>query len=431
MRYPSRMDWRSPTGCTRRGLLKALGWLVAALAMVVFVEAPALAASTIVLSPAEGFPGDGFQISGGGFAPMEKVQLAWDGAKLGQPISTDGNGAFSASRTVPGSATPGGHFVSAEGRQSKLTADALFVVVAPSSTTTTTTSATTTTTTTTSATTTTTTIPTTTTTVVSATTTPVTSTTAATATTAVTSPGAGAETTTTSETIAGAEPAGDTDVAVTPGSASVGAEIEVVAQLGEGIGRVTIWLGEIQLGSDTTVGEGGSLRVTRTVPDVEPGTYWLRVETTGGDLLGLVRFEVAGPEPSSQATPAESDEGGIWPRGMEAAFLLGLASLGAVSAWLVGRPRSDPQYGEAIRGGAAPGRASSAPPNGDAPEPTAPHGRSRASDHVPGTEQADEPRSTAEGGESDPPDSDALETGEPEPPNPSPEPPDPEDRSNG
>jgi len=123
--------------------------LTAAVLATVLLAAPALAAGTLGLTPSQGVPGDGFQVSGGGFEASEKVKLRWDGKRFGPPVRTDADGAFTTSRSVPVDA-PGKYIVSATGLQSGLKAEAIFTVTEPTAPTTTTTTSPSTTTTTTS-----------------------------------------------------------------------------------------------------------------------------------------------------------------------------------------------------------------------------------------------------------------------------------------
>jgi len=83
----------------------------ALLALVLWVPAPASASPSVTLSPSHGQPGDIFVISGRGFDAGEMVRITWDGSQLGGLVPADGVGAFTATRTVPQAAQPGGYMV--------------------------------------------------------------------------------------------------------------------------------------------------------------------------------------------------------------------------------------------------------------------------------------------------------------------------------
>ena len=122
----------------RRNRRSFIGGLTAAVLATVLLAAPALAAGTLGLTPSQGVPGDGFQVSGGGFEASEIVKLKWDGKRFEAPVRTDADGAFTTSRSVPVDA-PGKYIVSATGLQSGLKAEAIFTIIEPAATTTTTT----------------------------------------------------------------------------------------------------------------------------------------------------------------------------------------------------------------------------------------------------------------------------------------------------
>ena len=83
---------------------------------------------TIVVSPSTGPPGSAVNVSGTGFGPSERVDLYFDTTDLAL-AETGAAGSFGpVSITVPGSAVPGTHTVSAEGRQSGAFAQASFTV---------------------------------------------------------------------------------------------------------------------------------------------------------------------------------------------------------------------------------------------------------------------------------------------------------------
>ena len=80
----------------------------------------------IVLSPASGPPGSAVAVSGAGFGGHEGVDIYVDTTDLAL-VGTNGSGTFGPfSITVPASAVPGTHWISAEGRHSGLFAQAPF-----------------------------------------------------------------------------------------------------------------------------------------------------------------------------------------------------------------------------------------------------------------------------------------------------------------
>ena len=71
-----------------------------------------------MVSPGTGPPGSAVNVSGAGFGPLEGVDVYFDTTDLAL-AETGANGSFGpVSITVPASAVPGTHTVSAEGRQS-------------------------------------------------------------------------------------------------------------------------------------------------------------------------------------------------------------------------------------------------------------------------------------------------------------------------
>lgn len=95
-------------------------------------QVPAAAGSpALSLDPISGPPTTQVDLVGSGFQPAEVVDLAF-GAKARGTVSTDENGAFSATIRVPRSATAGAHDVTATAETSALVAIATFTVVMPS-----------------------------------------------------------------------------------------------------------------------------------------------------------------------------------------------------------------------------------------------------------------------------------------------------------
>lgn len=308
--------------------------------MVVLAAAPALAAATIQLHPGQGEPGDSFDITGQGFEPGDQIHLRWNGDRLGQPVKADEEGRFRATRTVPGSAQPGEHTVTARGVPSQATGSATFVVVSSPETTTTT---------------------------VSETdsgsddedtaTDDQETTTASDETTTGGSGGAtstatsGGEPATTQESEAdqldpeitapeGADPDLGEHVArfsVTPDRGAPGESIEVEGRLRNGVDQVAIWLGNTLIGPSVPVEEDGVLQATGIVPEVAPGTYWMRLMTIDGELLGRVVFEVL--EGTGSATVAASRIS-LGPQAF--AVLAGLVSVvGLLVWWMWRKPKED------------------------------------------------------------------------------------------
>jgi outer membrane protein assembly factor BamB len=93
--------------------ISALGNATGLLAQASFTVTP-----TIVVSPGTGPPGSAVNVSGAGFGPLEGVDVYFDTTDLAL-AETGANGSFGpVSITVPASAVPGTHTVSAQGRQS-------------------------------------------------------------------------------------------------------------------------------------------------------------------------------------------------------------------------------------------------------------------------------------------------------------------------
>lgn len=262
----------------------------------VLLAAPALAAGTIELDPSQGAAGDTFEISGEGFAAGEQVQIRWDGNPLDRPDRTDADGTFTFTRTVPTDAQPGAHPIMAKGLQSGLTAEAIYNVIDSSATTTTTIAP---------GTTTTTTAPGTTTTTIASDTTTTSADGEGTATTV-------AEEEDTTTTTAGAATEEGSSVVVTefsvkPSEAGAGSQIEVAGMLTGKLAKVHLWLGDQRLGQPITVEENGSFLTTRTIPDLTPGTYWLRLKTPNGRVLATSTFHVLTEAEGVTTTVPEQD----------------------------------------------------------------------------------------------------------------------------
>jgi outer membrane protein assembly factor BamB len=99
--------------------ISALGNTTGLLAQTAYTVTP-----TIVVSPGTGPPGSAVNVSGAGFGPLEGVDVYFDTTDLAL-AETGANGSFGpVSITVPASAVPGTHTVSAEGRQSGVFAQA-------------------------------------------------------------------------------------------------------------------------------------------------------------------------------------------------------------------------------------------------------------------------------------------------------------------
>src|SRR5690606_4054566 len=88
--------------------------LIAMLAGLQVVTARTAEAATVQVSPSQVEPGDQIEISGGGFVPLEQVQICLDGERcsnLGSVAVVGGE--FSTSVQVPGDISPGEHSVRA------------------------------------------------------------------------------------------------------------------------------------------------------------------------------------------------------------------------------------------------------------------------------------------------------------------------------
>ena len=87
-----------------------------------------LAQPTVTVSPAAGPPSENVSVSGSGFAASEGVQVSFDTTELAF-AATDSAGAFTRILlTIPASATPGTHYVTAIGTLSGATAHARLIV---------------------------------------------------------------------------------------------------------------------------------------------------------------------------------------------------------------------------------------------------------------------------------------------------------------
>ena len=167
----------------------------------------------------------------------------------------------------------------------------------------------------------------------------------------VTTTGPGGETTT---TIAGQEAViAVIEFSVTPDTAPPGAEIEVEAKLAGEVDQLELWLDDRRLGPPIGVGADGSLRVTRTIPDVEPGTHWLRLKTRDGRVLVTQVFDVITDEATETAV---TDVGGVFdlgalltnPVGVIAVIVMPL--LAGISVWFMWKPsRAEKEAKKAVR----------------------------------------------------------------------------------
>lgn len=243
------------------------------LALVLWLPAPASASPSVTLSPSQGQAGDTFVISGRGFDAGEMVRITWDGSQLGGLVPADGDGAFTATRTVPEAAQPGGHMVEAADRPPNTNSASTIFTVSVS--TTTTTSAPTTTS-----------VPTSTTT-----------TDAPTTTTETTDDGTADEKTT-------ADGVSALDFTVSPVEVEPGDEIVVEADLTGAISYVRLRIAGASLGGLVVV-EDGSITARRTVPDLNAGTHSVTLETPGGEFLGSAPIQVvrAGTTTTSALDP--------------------------------------------------------------------------------------------------------------------------------
>jgi hypothetical protein len=101
---------------------------VGALAAFAFLAAPASASLGISLSKSSGPPTSVTRVQGSGFGANEAVDVFFDTSDLALAV-TDGTGAFGpVAITVPASAVPGRHWLTAVGRRSGLAAQARFLV---------------------------------------------------------------------------------------------------------------------------------------------------------------------------------------------------------------------------------------------------------------------------------------------------------------
>jgi len=83
--------------------------------------------ATLVLSTTAGPPTSRFRLTGNGFGTSETIQVTFDGALLGTATATT-EGSFSLAATIPPSALPGKHQITASGQRSRITAMASFLV---------------------------------------------------------------------------------------------------------------------------------------------------------------------------------------------------------------------------------------------------------------------------------------------------------------
>lgn len=99
--------------CTPRLRAVLLAPMLACLA-----AAPALASTSLTMSPAAGHPKIGVSVRGSGFAPDEAVDIYFDTTDMLLAV-TDDSGAFGARKlSVPAGALPGAHWITAVGRKS-------------------------------------------------------------------------------------------------------------------------------------------------------------------------------------------------------------------------------------------------------------------------------------------------------------------------
>ncbi|MDK1291750.1 MAG: hypothetical protein QGM46_05310, partial [Actinomycetota bacterium] len=237
----------------------------------VLLAAPVLAAGTIALDPSQGASGDTFEISGEGFGTRERVQIRWDGSPLGGSVRTDADGAFTVTHAVPADTQLGEHTIAARGLQSDVIAEATFTVIESAGTTTTS----------------------------SDTTTTSSDTTTTSSDTTTTS----SDTTTTADTENGVSVV-VTEFSVEPAEATPGSQIEVKGILTGKLAKVHLWLDDQRLGTPLKVEKDGSFQATRTIPDLTPGTYWLRLKTPNGHVLLTSGFRVlAAAEDTTTTVP--------------------------------------------------------------------------------------------------------------------------------
>src|SRR5205823_2825437 len=94
-----------------KGTIPAVALVVAAS---LFAHPAAATTAEVLLRPSMGPPTACTTVAGRGYEPGEPVDLAFDGSPLGEGLAGS-NGRFSAKLTVPASALPGDHVVSATG----------------------------------------------------------------------------------------------------------------------------------------------------------------------------------------------------------------------------------------------------------------------------------------------------------------------------
>lgn len=302
-----------------RGWWRLIGVSTAVVFTAVLVAAPALAAGTIELDPSQGAVGDTFEISGQGYATSEQVQIRWDDRPLGGQVRTDADGTFTLTRTVPADSQPGEHTITAKGLQSGLTAEAIFTVT-DSSVTTTTSSDTT--------------------------------TTAAAATTTTTAGATEGEDTTTTAATEEEVSVVVTEFSVQPAETTPGSQIEIEGLLTGKLAKVHLWLDDGRLGTPLKVEEDGSFQATRTIPDLTPGTYSLRLKTPNGQVLVTRIFRVLATTEDATTTTTLSEPGsasGLTPIG--AASILGMLLVAAVVVWWMWRRPSDDEKAPRFRAG--------------------------------------------------------------------------------
>ncbi len=286
-----------------RPIRSAILAAVTVAAIVVASANPALASPTILLDPSEGLPGTEFVVSGNGFPTGEKVQLRWEGKPLGRPVTVDASGSFAVLRSVPIDAIPGEYLVTASLHPGDVVASATFTVAAGAPTTTTTAPADETTTT----------------------------TAGGTATTTTT------EASTTSTTVTG-ETGGlvfAVALSIDPPHGPPGTEFEVEGRFTGPVKRVKVWMGDVRLGPPVAVGSNGLLAETFTVPELDPGLYWLRIETLDGEIITARTYKVTERDDTA-STP--SPPGLAWSVTSTAYLVLALLLLVALlSVWWMWR----------------------------------------------------------------------------------------------
>lgn len=82
---------------------------------------------SITISPTSGLPASSVSVSGTGFRGKETVSLLFDAGQLGS-VKADASGAFTSQMTVPSTALPGAHTITATGQKSGKSAQATFQV---------------------------------------------------------------------------------------------------------------------------------------------------------------------------------------------------------------------------------------------------------------------------------------------------------------